>query len=83
MKGKGCPEEKAWRCPHKGCRKEATLRGGTFSEGKIHEGIRGGYHKGRVGMRSWDLLRSHSQGVNTSAIVTPLVQQDSCRHRIS
>ena len=28
-------EEKGWRCPRKGCRREASLRQGTFFEGEL------------------------------------------------
>ena len=33
-KGVGA-EEKGWRCPRKGCRREARLRQGTFFEGEL------------------------------------------------
>ena len=39
VKRKGSPEEKGWICSQKGCRKEATLRGVTFIEGKTHGGL--------------------------------------------
>ena len=32
---KGCSDGVTWRCPRKGCRKELSLRGGTFFEGYL------------------------------------------------
>ena len=33
VKRKSSPEERAWRCPRKGCLKEVALRKGMFFEG--------------------------------------------------
>ena len=35
VKRKDSPEKMGWQCPRKNCKKEITLRRGTFFEGKL------------------------------------------------
>ena len=35
VKRKDSPEKMGWRCPRKNCRKDITLRRGTYFEGKL------------------------------------------------
>ena len=74
MKRKGSPEEKAWKYPRKGCRKEASLREGTYFEGYTF--------LGSVGDNLVTFVihgfREPPANTDNTEIAPPLVYKDSC-----